>query len=500
MVLDIIDYIGDNILAQNPYIDSFGANCIKINDQVVNLVGGEKENFGPSDIKGIGSYVRLDPNITYTKQTNKFTSCAPKTLASMGFRLVVFQVNAIENKLHPVRLESKITSDLFKINWKEYLGLEQNIELDVTSSNLDFSANFREEVGKDYNVGADSVIIAINCTLSWIQTAESCECPGETSFVSSQVTIKDQSGEILALVACGQTYTVGSFVPTSRTLTINGVTYDLSADRSWTVGAGGGETLAQTLALGNSSNGNNIIMDDDDDIRLGTSSFTQGVLHYDNVNFRTILIHSGTGEYIALNDSGGIDLSSLPPIIVSSTISSSGLAVPTNAILGYIPNKYFIRQHVARSLLSQTAAQKLFDASTNGALTLPIGTYKFTCQIYLSDMSTTAGNSTFSIAGTAVTAGFLMHVIGYDNAPVTTTINQNGQTAITSTFNGNMHTASVSASQVSYITGTFEVTTAGTIIPSIALTTAAVATVNIGTYFEIECLGLDTVVSVGPWT
>lgn len=35
-------------------------------------------------------------------------------------------------------------------------------------------------------------------------------------------------------------YPVG--VPTSRTLTINGVTYDLSADRSWTVGGGGGLT------------------------------------------------------------------------------------------------------------------------------------------------------------------------------------------------------------------------------------------------------------------
>jgi hypothetical protein len=181
-------------------------------------------------------------------------------------------------------------------------------------------------------------------------------------------------------------------------------------------------------------------------------------------------------------------------------VSFTGLAVPTNGSLGYIPNKYVIRQRATKSLTSTTNVQKLFNSSTNGAVTLPIGAYKFTAQIYLSDMNTTAGNSTFSLAGTAVTTAFLMHVIGYDNAPVTTTINQNGQAAVTASFNGNMHTASVSASQISYITGSFEVTTAGTIIPSIALTTAAAATVNIGTYFEIECLGLNTVTTVGPWS
>lgn len=177
MVLDIIEYIGDAILVQNPFIDSFGANCIKLpSGEIVNFISKDKENFGPSDIKGIGAYVRLDPTITYTEQTNKYTSCAPKLLASIGFRFVVFQVNAVENRLHPVRLEQKITSDLLKVSYKQYQGYEQNIKLEVGSSNLDFYANFVEEIGKDYNIGADAVIIAQNCTLSWVQSAEDCEC------------------------------------------------------------------------------------------------------------------------------------------------------------------------------------------------------------------------------------------------------------------------------------------------------------------------------------
>lgn len=413
MVLDIIDYIGDNILAQNPYIDSFGANCIKINDQVVNFVGSEKENFGPSDIKGIGSYARLDPTITYTKQTNKFTSCAPKTLASIGFRLVVFQVNAIENKLHPVRLESKITADLFKINWKGYLGLEQNIELDVTSSNLDFSANFREEVGKDYSVGADAVIIAINCTLNWVQTAETCECPPENSLVRNQVTIQDQNGQVVAQVMCGGTYTVPSSTPS-----FSQITGDPTDN----------EALAQAL-----------------DDKLNVSS----------------------------------------------------LATPTSGVIGYVPNKYIVRLAAAHNLTSQTAAQSLF----NKSIPLPIGVYRFTCHFFLSNMSTTIGNSQFSFVGSGglVTTNFLMHAIGTDTAPLTTPSGYNGSIAVTSAFGTNTQTASAGTQQISFITGTFEVTTAGTITPSVALTTANAAINNIGSYCEIECIGGAGTVTVGPW-
>ena len=44
--------------------------------------------------------------------------------------------------------------------------------------------------------------------------------------------------------------TLTNYVPTSRTLTINGVTYDLSADRSWTVTAPGGSGIPHATAAG----------------------------------------------------------------------------------------------------------------------------------------------------------------------------------------------------------------------------------------------------------
>jgi hypothetical protein len=43
------------------------------------------------------------------------------------------------------------------------------------------------------------------------------------------------------------------------------------------------------------------------------------------------------------------------------------------------------------TLTSITTAQKLFNWSTNGALSLAAGTYRFTCSLLLTSMSATSG-------------------------------------------------------------------------------------------------------------
>ena len=64
-------------------------------------------------------------------------------------------------------------------------------------------------------------------------------------------TITDQTDLI--------SYLGSNYVPSTREITINGTTYDLSADRSWTI-ATATETLAQTLAAGNTSGSYDILM------------------------------------------------------------------------------------------------------------------------------------------------------------------------------------------------------------------------------------------------
>jgi hypothetical protein len=70
-------------------------------------------------------------------------------------------------------------------------------------------------------------------------------------LVSDGGTIKFRTGaEVLSDIG-GQV--AGNYVPTSRTLTINGVTYDLSADRSWTVSVTETDTLATVTGRGAST-------------------------------------------------------------------------------------------------------------------------------------------------------------------------------------------------------------------------------------------------------
>ena len=52
------------------------------------------------------------------------------------------------------------------------------------------------------------------------------------------ISILDQRTQFLINKQTNQSSDLGGYVPTSRTLTINGTSYDLSADRSWTISAG----------------------------------------------------------------------------------------------------------------------------------------------------------------------------------------------------------------------------------------------------------------------
>jgi len=95
-------------------------------------------------------------------------------------------------------------------------------------------------------------------------------------------------------------------VPTSRTLTINGTTYDLSANRSWTI-SGGGETLAQTLALGNTTGGTDLTISSGDSFLFGT----KGVAEYSTLDSKITLYNTTSGGILNLFDSGVVSLESL---------------------------------------------------------------------------------------------------------------------------------------------------------------------------------------------
>jgi len=175
-------------------------------------------------------------------------------------------------------------------------------------------------------------------------------------------------------------------------------------------------------------------------------------------------------------------------------------ATPEAGNRGVMVAEHWIRQASSRVLTSTTAEQKLFNAVTNGALNLATGTYFFEGLASISGLSATSGNGAFDIlgAGTAVLGDVLYHSVGVDGNTATAAT-QTGSTMIQGQSPASMQTAGVGTTWNFSLRGTFEVTTAGTIIPSVSLVTAAAGTVAAGTYFKVHRVGAINAVSVGDW-
>lgn len=154
------------------------------------------------------------------------------------------------------------------------------------------------------------------------------------------------------------------------------------------------------------------------------------------------------------------------------------------------------------TLTSTTSAQKAFNTTTNGTLTLPTGVYRFQCLLYLLSMSTTSGNLSFSPVGggTAVTDRWGQQSTGHDNVTPTNANALSGGVSVTNSSPAPAVTAAANAGFQATFRGMFRVSTGGTIIPSISLTTAAAAVVKAGSYFWVEKVGESSETSVGAWT
>jgi hypothetical protein len=169
---------------------------------------------------------------------------------------------------------------------------------------------------------------------------------------------------------------------------------------------------------------------------------------------------------------------------------------------GYIPLRHFIRCDSAKTLTSTTSEQALFDSPANGTLTLETGTYLFEGLLYITSMSATSGNAAIDLlgAGTATAASWLWSAQGVDATDPTAAAAQLGSFAVTQQSVASIVTAATGTALALVLKGTFEITGAGTLIPSISLVTAAAASVNIGSCIIIERIGSTSVASVGQWS
>jgi hypothetical protein len=171
-----------------------------------------------------------------------------------------------------------------------------------------------------------------------------------------------------------------------------------------------------------------------------------------------------------------------------------------------IPTVAITRLHADNTLSDSTSLQKIFNASASGALTLPVGSYIFECVVGIDTMSATSGNAALSIigAGGATVTNTIQVVIGIDGAQATAGAASGASWSVTNdapAANNSVVTATTATAMAVMWKGSFEVTGAGTIIPSVDLITGGVTpAVKIGSYFMCWRMGAATDVTQGNWS
>lgn len=187
--------------------------------------------------------------------------------------------------------------------------------------------------------------------------------------------------------------------------------------------------------------------------------------------------------------------------VASGTIEYDGAALyatPTSAQRGVMLTDQIILQQSTYTLASQTAAQKLFNATTNGQVTLTAGTYGFDCFFSLSSMSASSGSFGFAFGGTATVTQSFRAAAQKGTATLSTATAT--QVTYNTTANTTLATASTNTVGYAQIDGILVVTVGGTLIPQVSLGVASAAVVGVGSYFRIRPYGSSSVSFVGNWS
>lgn len=166
----------------------------------------------------------------------------------------------------------------------------------------------------------------------------------------------------------------------------------------------------------------------------------------------------------------------------------------------FVDRRYFIRADSTRTFTSNTNAQNIFTSPANGRLTLETGVYRFHGLLIVTAMSGTSGNAQFDWlgGGNATVTHWLWHAWGVDaTADVATTVaTSRNATNISAASIINVGTGTGLTIQVD---GSFDVTGAGTLVPTMKMVTAASSVLSLGSFLMFERLGASGVVSSGPW-
>ena len=294
-----------------------------------------------------------------------------------------------------------------------------------------------------------------------------------------------------------------ALVSATNIKTINGNSLLGSGDLAVSTSAGGSNTQVQFNSGGAFAGSANLTFDGTTLAAGGLSGPHNGTVGATTPNtgaFTKVSVSAGTSSIAPINLTAGTNLTTAAAGAIEYDGSAfyNSIAASTR---GVMPSEQMVILNTAYTLTSQTAAQKLFNASSTGALTLPVGTYQFECFYALTSMSSSSGSFGFALAGTAVLGSQGWWSLAQKGTATLATA-----TATQSTYNTAANTALVTASTnttgYAFIKGVFKVTTTGTIIPSVSLGVAAAAVVGINSYFKVSPLSGTSAanITVGNWS
>jgi len=365
------------------------------------------------------------------------------------------------------------------------VGLQRGSTLGGTDSNVQFGtlANnnliaYDNAVGYWKNVTSSALGLVTSVTgtspvVSSGGTTPAISMPAATTSVNGYLTSTDWT--TFNNKGSGTVTSVGG------TGTVNGITL------TGTVTSSGNLTLGGTLDLSSPP------------IIGGTAPNTG--------NFSTVNLSAGTTTVAPLDFATGTNLTT-PAAGAWEYDGKVFYATPIASNRAANVAEHFVARTGTKTMTSNTALQSIFDNTTgtggltSGALTVGASTsYFFEMSINVSAMSATSGNMGFSIvgAGTATFTSAAWHAFGLDSTTQQTAAAAGTSWQSTAGATGNIVTAAVGTSASAIVKGIFRINGAGTIIPSIQLTTASAAVIGVNTWFKCYPVGTNTVISVGNW-
>lgn len=280
---------------------------------------------------------------------------------------------------------------------------------------------------------------------------------------------------------------------------------------AWEYGTGtytaSGTTLSRTL--GKSSTGSLLSLTASSQVFLPARAEDVAKLLDNNTFTGSNTLAAGTTALAPLTFQSGTNLTTATAGVMEYDGTVPYFTHATNE-RGVVPAVQWCRLSSTYTLASQTAAQKLFNSSTNGAVTVAGSTtYEFECNFNLTSMGAT-NNWGFAIGGAATLTSIRWISLAIKGSaavgtPAVFTSSSASishgwlfnDTAANTAIDGAGSTGTVGQAEIK---GIICVNGGGTIIPQVSLGTAAAAVVGINSYFKIWPIGTNTQTTLGNWS